>query len=98
MARKRRLLSLATRWLQFIGRLQQRPARLTPWTKKINAFADSLERDEELAAVTMSTSCGWVRQFLRRLRVIGGSLRDITPHRIDMAFHTRLAPGPNSGA
>jgi hypothetical protein len=30
-ANRRRLYPLATRWLQFVGRLQQRPAPLTPW-------------------------------------------------------------------
>jgi site-specific recombinase XerD len=98
MARKRRLLSLATRWLRFIGRLQQRRAPLTPWAKKMKAFADYMEQEAELLPVTVYGRCWWVRQFFKRMRVREGSLREITPHRIDMAFQKLLAPGANSRA
>ena len=68
-ANQRRLYSLAVRWLQFMGRLQLRPAPLTPWEKKIKAFADYMEHEAELApadhlhpllvgqAVFRSTAC-----------------------------------------
>ena len=98
MAHNRCLIPLATRWLRFIGRLQQRPTPLTPLAKKIKAFADYMERDAGLAPVTISTSCWWLRQFFKRLRVKGGSLHEITPHRIDMALQKLLAPAANSRA
>ena len=98
LANKRRLVPLAARWLQFIGRLQQRPTPLTPWEKKIEAFTEYMERDLELAPATISTSCWWVKQFFKRLRVKGRSLHKITPHRIDMAFQKLLAPGANPRA
>ena len=93
MAHKRRLLSLATRWLHFIGRVQQRPAALTPWGKKIKAFADYMEQEAALSPGTIYNRCWWVRRFFKRLRVAGGSLHEITPHRIDMAFQKLLVPG-----
>lgn len=93
MAHKRCLVPLAARWLHFIGRLKQRPAPLTAWAKKIKAFADYMEHEAELRPVTICTRCWWVRQLFKRLRVKGGSLREITPHRLDMAFQKLLAPG-----
>jgi len=88
-----RLYRLATRWLQFMGRLQQRPAPLTPWAKKIKAFADYMEHEAELAPATIYGHCWYVRRFFDRLHVKDGSLHKITPHRIDMAFQKMLDPG-----
>lgn len=94
MAKKRYLIPLATRWLQFLGRLQQRPAAtLTPWAKKIKAFADYMEHEAELAPVTIYGRCWWIRKFVKQLRVKEGSLHEVTPHRIDMAFQKLVAPG-----
>ena len=76
-----------------MGRLQQRPAPLTPWAKKIKAFADYMEHEAELSPVTIYGRCWWVRRFFDRLHVKGGSLHEITPQRIDMAFQKLLEPG-----
>jgi site-specific recombinase XerD len=92
-ANQRRLYSLASRWLQFMGSLQLRPVPVTPIEKKIRAFADYMENEEELAPTTIYTRCWFVRQFFDQLHVKGGSLHKITPHRIDMAFQKMLAPG-----
>ncbi len=85
-ANQRRLYSLASRWLQFMGSLQLRPVPVTPIEKKIKAFADYMANEEELAPTTIYTRCWFVRQFFDQLHVKGGSLHKITPHRIDMAF------------
>ena len=58
------LYGLAVRWLQFTGRLQQRPAPLTPCAKKIKAFADYMEHEAELSPPTISTRCWYVTRFL----------------------------------
>jgi len=92
-ANRRCLYRVAVRWLQFMGRLQQRPAPLTPWAKKIKAFADYMEHEAELSPATICTRCSQVRQFFKQLHVQGGSLHAITPHRIDMAFQKMLEPG-----
>ena len=92
MANQRRLYPLATRWLQFMGRVQQRPAPLTPCAKKIKAFADYMEHEAELSPATILTRCWLVTRLLDRLHVKGGALHDITPHRIDIAFQKLLEP------
>jgi integrase/recombinase XerD len=92
-ANRHRLFRVAIRWLQFMGRLQQRPASRTPWAKKIKAFADYMEYEAGLSPVTIDNRCGCVRRFVERLRIRSGSLRSITPHRIDTAFQRLLEPG-----
>lgn len=98
MSHQRSLFPLAVRWLQFVGRLRERPAPLTRWAKKMKAFADYMEREAELLPVTVYCRCWWVRHFFKRLRVKRSSLREITPDRIDKAFQKLLAPGANSRA
>ncbi len=92
------LYGLAVRWLQFTGRLQQRPAPVTPWARKIKAFANYMEHEMELSPVTIYHRCWRVRRLFERLRVRGGSLHAVTPHRIDMAFQKMLEPGGYSRA
>ena len=92
-ANHRRLFRLAVRWLKFMGRLQQRPAPLTPCAKKIKAFADYMEHEAELSPATICHRCWYVTRLLDRLDIKGGSLHEITPHRIDMAFQKLLEPG-----
>ena len=83
-ANRRCLYRLAVQWLQFMGRLQQPPASLTPWAKKIKAFADYMEHEVEMSPVTIYHHCSRVRRFFEQLRAKkGDSLHAITPHRID---------------
>ena len=84
---------LAVRWLQFVGRLQPQSAPLTIRARKIKAFADYMEHEAGLSPVTIYHRCWWIRRFFERLRVKGGSLHEITPRRIDMAFQKLLEPG-----
>ncbi len=88
-----RLSRLATRWLQFTGRLQQARALLTPCAKKIKAFADYMKHEAELSPLTIYGRCCWVRRFFDRLRVKEGSLHGITPPRIDMVLQRLIQPG-----
>ena len=90
---RRRLYPIATRWLKFLGYLEQRSAPLTPWPKKIKDFADYMEHEAELSPRTIYYNCYWVKRFFERLGVTGVSLHGITPHRIDMAFQKMLHPG-----
>ncbi len=92
-ANRRRLYPLATRWLQFMGSLRLPPAPVSPCAKKIKAFAHHMEHEEELSPTTIQTRCWFVTQFFDRLRVKGGSLHEITPHRIDTAFQKLVDPG-----
>jgi len=93
MADRHNLFLLAVRWLQFMGRLQQRPTPLTPLAKKVKAFADYMEHEAGLSPVTIYGRCWWVRRFFERLHVKGGSLHEITPQRLDRAFQKLLEPG-----
>jgi len=76
-----------------MGRLQEEPAPPTPCAKKIKAFADYMEREAELSPPTIYDRCWLARHFLNRLRIKDGSLHEITPHRIDVAFQELLEPG-----
>jgi site-specific recombinase XerD len=87
------LYGCAVRWLQFTGRLRQRPTPLTACAKKIKAFADYMEHEAELASKTIANRCWFVTQLCDRLHIKGRALRDITPHRIDMALQKLLEPG-----
>jgi site-specific recombinase XerD len=88
----RSLYPLAVRWLRFAGRLRERPAPLTPWAKKMKAFADYMEREAELSPVTIYLRCWCLRKFFDRLRVKNGSLHGITPQRIDIALQKLIEP------
>jgi site-specific recombinase XerD len=88
-----RLYGDAVQWLQFMGRLQQRPAPLSPWAKKIEAFAEYMEQERELSPVTIFHRCWWVRRFFGRLRAKGGSLDEITLHRVDRTVQKMLEAG-----
>ena len=76
-----------------MGRLQPQPAPLTPWAKKMKAFADYMEHEAELSPRTIYSRCWWVRKFFDRLRVKGSSLQEITPQQIDMAIQKVVEPG-----
>jgi integrase/recombinase XerD len=90
---KRGFLPLASRWLQFLGRLQQPPAPCRPFAAKIKAFADYMAQEQGLAAATIRGRCWLVPRFLHRLDTAGGSLRAITPERIDEALREMLSQG-----
>ena len=91
-ANKERLYLTAVRWLRLMGRLQERPASLTPCAKKIKAFADYMEHEAELSPATVHGRRWWVKQFFEQLPVKGGSLHAVTPRRIDGAFQKLLEP------
>ena len=79
----RRFISLATRWLRFLGRLERRSVPVNPYAKKIKAFAEYMQHERNLSPVTIRGRCWLVRRFLDRLRTRGGSLHAITLSQID---------------
>jgi site-specific recombinase XerD len=80
----------AVRWLRFVGRLEQRPAPAGPYAKKITAFASHMEHGKGLSPATIRGRCWLVTRFLNRLNTKGGSLRQITPRRIDVSLRKML--------
>jgi len=89
-AQRRHLYPLALRWLRFLDRLQQRHAPVSPYAKKIRAFADHMERDQGLSPATICGRCWFVARFLNRLNAKSGTLRRITPNRIDVSLQEML--------
>ncbi len=84
---------VAQRWLRFLGRLRQPPAPVSPYAKKIKAFADDMEHERGLSAATIRSRCWVVSRFLSRLDVADGSLRGMTPQCIDSVLQKMLSSG-----
>ena len=80
----------AVRWLRFVGRLQQRLTPAGPCAKKITAFASHMEHGKWLSPATIRGRCWLVTRFLNRLNIKSGSLRQITPRRIDVSLQKML--------
>src|SRR5207302_11077810 len=49
--------SYATRWLQFLGRLEQPPASISPYAGMVAAFADFMRVERGLSPVTVRRRC-----------------------------------------
>ena len=93
LANHRRLYPLAIRWLQFIGRLKQRPAPHSLSERKLKEFADYMENEAALSPATIHDRCGRVKRFLDQLQIKDGVLHKITPYRIEVAFQEMLELG-----
>jgi integrase/recombinase XerD len=88
-----RLSSLATRWLHFLGRLEERPVPVSPYADKIKAFADYMGREQGLSPVTVRNRCWLIPRLLGHLESSGGSLREITPHQLDEVLQSMVRQG-----
>jgi integrase/recombinase XerD len=88
-----RLRSLATRWLRFLGRLEESPVPANPFKEKIRAFADYMEQERGLSPVTIRNRCWLVPRFLNRLGTAGDSLREVSPSRIDEVLREMVSQG-----
>lgn len=87
---KRHFISVATRWLRFLGRLQAPPA---DWYQNfIDEFASYMEHDKGLSALTIRGECGHVRRFLARHCSAGKQLRDLSIRQIDEAIAQKAYP------
>lgn len=90
-AARRFFLSQATQWLQFLGRLEQRPTPSSPHAALIAAFADYMRCDRGLSPSTIRNRCWLVRRFLDRLSITDGSLHALTISQIDAVFTSMLS-------
>lgn len=77
---------IATRWLQFLGRLERQPVLAGPYAEKIRSFANYLQHDRGLSPVTVERRAEFIQRFLGRLGTPDGSLHEITITRIDEAL------------
>jgi site-specific recombinase XerD len=85
--------SLATAWLQFLGRFQQEPATASPFTEKLKAFADFMEHERGLSPATIRGRCWFIPRFLDRLSITGSSFQAITPILLDKALQEMVSQG-----
>ncbi len=82
----------ATRWLDFLGRLEQQPRLLSPYAEQIAAFADYLRNERGLSSQTITKVCQFVERFLGHLHTCG-SLCEITLTRIDEILRDMITAG-----
>jgi site-specific recombinase XerD len=88
-----RLRSLATRWLRFLGCLEEATVPASPFAEKIKAFADYMEHERGLSPVTIRNRCWLIPRFLNRLGGSGDSLPEITAQRIDELLQEMVSQG-----
>ncbi len=79
-------VSVATRWLQFLGRLEQPVPPASRFADKINVFADFMRHEKDLSPVTIHERCSIVRRVLDRLAIPDGSLCAVSVGQIDNAL------------
>jgi len=75
-----RFVMIATRWIQFMGRLQQPTPKPNPYANTIGAFADYMLDERGLSPETIHYRCWAMQDFLSRL---GVPLSKITTRHID---------------
>jgi integrase/recombinase XerD len=79
-------ISFATRWLQFLGRLEQLPPPASRFADKISAFADFMQYEKDLSSVTIHERCSIIQRVLDRLTIPDGSLAAVSVGQIDDAL------------
>ena len=79
-------ISFATRWLQFLGRLEQLPPPASRFADKISAFADFMQHEKDLSSVTIHERCSIIQRVLDRLTIPDGSLAAVSVGQIDDAL------------
>jgi site-specific recombinase XerD len=78
-------VSVATRWLRFLGQLEQPPKPVSRFADKIAAFADVM-RNKDLSPVTIHERCWIVQRVLDQLASPDGSLGAVSVGEIDSAL------------
>lgn len=86
-------LGEATRWLQFLGRLESPPVPVSPHAGIVAGFADHMRHHKGLSPQTVRGRLWFVRLFLNRLGPPDGPGREITAARIDDTFQGMTGSG-----
>ncbi len=84
-----RFVSVATRWLDFIGRLAKRDELTKPYADAIREWVEHMRSEKGLAPLTIATESWHVKHFLRHLQARGLPLRQISIRDIDDALVQR---------
>lgn len=90
-------ISVATRWLEFLGRLAPTEAPLRPYASLLDEFADHLHREKGLSLQTIRTECGHVEYFLGNFYTGHQSLNELTIRHIDEALILKRSQGKAVG-
>lgn len=91
--KRHKFVSVATRWLRYLGRLQEEVIPATPYAEPIEAFADFLQRERGLSGRTISNSCTFLQKFLGQLDLPLNSRCRITMMQVDKAFAAVVSQG-----
>jgi integrase/recombinase XerD len=86
---RRRFVSVATRWLDFIGRLAKKDALTKPYASVLDQWVEHMRSERGLAPLTIATESWHVNHFFRQLQVRGLSLRKLSIDDIDEALARR---------
>lgn len=85
-SRREAFVSVATRWLRFLGRLELPPKPVSRFADKITAFADFMRNEKDLSPVTIHERCWIVQRVLDRLASPDGTLNAVSVGEIDSAL------------
>jgi integrase/recombinase XerD len=83
----------ATRWLEFLDRLQRPTPQLSPYADLIDAFVEYMHRDRGLSPETIDLRCRTVQDFLHRLGTPPRLLHEITIMQVDAALVQKVVCG-----
>jgi len=81
-----RFISVATYWLEFLGRLAPIASPPRPYAHLVTKFADYLSGEKGLAPLTIKTECWHVEHFLHHLYAQHQSLDELAIKDIDEAL------------
>lgn len=84
--KRHKFTSVATRWLKFLGRLEEPAVVENPHSNQVEGFAKHLRDDLDLSAKTVSLKCTFVRKLLKQLNVSLDSGHSFTLNQVEKAF------------
>lgn len=91
---QRSFRSVATRWLEFLERLETPPQKAGPYEAMITSYSDYMLRERGLASATIRGRCWFLRRFLGQLSDV--SLEQITIKQIDELLQQFVQTGSYS--
>lgn len=91
--RRFKFVSVATRWLHFLGRLKQEEAPANPYGETVGTYAYYLKHERGISAGTLRNCSRFLRQFLLQLDMPIGPGCEVTLTQIENAFQQVVNAG-----
>jgi site-specific recombinase XerD len=91
--KRHKFVSVATRWVRYLGRLREEPIPASRYEEQIEAFADFQRRERGLSGRTIHDSCTFLRKFLGQLDLPLDSGRQLAMMQVDNAFTEVISQG-----